>query len=238
MVDCGSASAFTYAVCPYLRSRGVTRLDGLVLTHGDAQHIGGTTELLSELDPAEVVDSPLRDRSSTRKALHAALEASGLGKTLVARGDVLTLAPGVVLRVLFPPPGYVAGLADDKALVLRLDADGKRLLLSSDAGFLTETWLLENAPADELRCDVWIKQRHHSDFSGTPDFLAAARPSVIVASGAETPAEAERDAAWAAEVEARGIRLLRQDATGAVHVALDARGHWTAEPFLPPRPPK
>jgi len=238
MVDCGSANAFTYTVCPYLRSRGVTLLDGLLLTHGDAQHIGGTPDLLSELEPAEVIDSPLRDRSSTRKKLHAALEASGRGKTLVARGDALTLARGVVLRVLFPPPGYAASLADDKALVLRLDATGRRILLSSDAGFLTETWLLENTHADELRCDVWIKQRHHSDLSGTPEFLAATRPSVIIASGATTPAEADRDAAWGAEVRALGIRLLRQDATGAVHVTLDKRGKWTAEPFLPPTQPK
>ena len=238
MVDCGSANAFTYTVCPYLRSRGVTRLDGLLLTHGDAQHIGGTPALLRELEPAEVVDSPLRDRSSTRKKLQAAMEASGRGKTLVARGDALTLAPGVVLRVLFPPPGYAASLADDKAFVLRLDAAGGRILLSSDAGFLTETWLLENASADELRCDVWIKQRHHSDLSGTPDFLAAARPSVIVAPSATTPPEADRDAAWAAEVRALGIRLLRQDATGAAHVTLDAGGKWTAEPFLPTTQPK
>ncbi len=234
MVDCGNANAYTYAVCPYLRSRGVTRLDGLLLTHGDAQHIGGAEALLREMEPGEVVDSPLHDRSPSRKRTHQALEASGRGKTLVARGDVLTLAPGVRLQVLFPPPGYAANRADDKALVLRLDAAGRKVLLSSDAGFLTETWLLENAPPDELRCDIWIKQRHRGDLSGTPDFLAAAHPSVIVASSAAFPPEEQLDPAWAAAVEARGIRLLRQDATGAVRITLDARGHWTAEPFLQP----
>ncbi|MDD5351443.1 MAG: MBL fold metallo-hydrolase, partial [Chthoniobacteraceae bacterium] len=234
MVDCGNANAFTYNVAPYLRSRGVTRLDGLLLTHGDARQIGGAAGLLRELEPAEIVDSPLRDKSSTRKAIHQALEATGIGKTLVARGDVLTLAPGVRLRVLFPPPGYAANRADDKAMVLRLEAAGRAILLSSDAGFLTETWLLENADPGELRCDVWIKQRHGGDLSGTPDFLAAARPALVVASGAAAPAEAERDAAWDAEAREQGIRVLRQDATGAVHIAVDAQGRWTAEPFLPP----
>ena len=181
---------------------------------------------------AEVIDTPPRDRSSYRRALHASLEAAGKGKALVARGDTLTLAPGVVLHVLFPPEGFRASCADDQALVLRLDAAGRRILLSSDAGFLTENWLLENAPPEALRSDLWIKQMHANDFSGTPDFIQAVRPSVIVASSTAFPPEEQIKEEWAAQVEALGIRLLRQDRTGAVRITLDTHGAWQAEPFL------
>ena len=232
LVDCGNASAFTYTLAPYLRSRGVNTLDGLVLTHGDSHHIGGAAELLRNLPVAEVIDTPPRDRSSYRRALHASLEAAGKGKALVARGDTLTLAPGVVLHVLFPPEGFRASCADDQALVLRLDAAGRRILLSSDAGFLTENWLLENAPPEALRSDLWIKQMHANDFSGTPDFIQAVRPSVIVASSTAFPPEEQIKEEWAAQVEALGIRLLRQDRTGAVRITLDTHGAWQAEPFL------
>lgn len=232
LVDCGSANAFTYSVCPYLRSRGVTRLDGIVLTHGDAKHIGGALEALRELAPREIIDSPLRDRSPSRKALHQAIQDAGLGKTLVMRGDVLTLAPGVRIHVLFPPAGHTANRADDKALVLRIDAGAARFLLSSDAGFPTEAWLLEHGAPGELRCDAWIKQRHANDLSGTPDFLGAVRPALVIASGAESPAQAEDDRAWDEQVRSRGARVLRQSASGAVRIAIDAQGRWNAEPFL------
>ena len=234
LVDCGSTPAFTYSIAPYLRSRGVNNLDGLLLTHGDSQHIGGALEVLREMAPAEVVDAPQRDRSSYRRAVREALETAGKGKNVVARGDALTLAPGVVLRVLFPPEGFRASRADDQALVLRLDAAGRRILLSSDAGFLTESWLLENAPAEELRSDLWIKQMHDKDFSGTPDFLNAVRPALIVASSTPFPPEEQIKEEWAAQVEELGIRLLRQDRTGAVRITLDADGAWRAEPFLNP----
>jgi len=232
LVDCGSASAFTYGISPYLRSRGVNNLDGFLLTHGDSHHIGGAAELLRDMVPAEVVDSPPLDRSSYRRAVHASLEASGKGKAIVSRGDALTLAPGVVLHVLFPPDGFRASCADDQAFVLRLDAAGKRILLSSDAGFLTESWLLENAPAEELRSDIWVKQMHAKDLSGTPEFLQAVRPSLVVASSTPFPPEESLSEEWAAQVEALGIRLLRQDRTGAVKITLDANGAWQAEPFL------
>lgn len=234
MLDCGSASAFTYSVAPYLRSRGVNHLDGFLLTHGDSQHIGGSAELLRDMAPAEVIDSPLRDRSPYRKAAQATLEASAQGKGIVSRGDILTLAPGITLRILFPPEGLRATSADDKAFVLRLDAGGKRILFTSDAGFLTERWLLENAPVEELHSDILIKQMHGKDFSGTPAFLAAVRPTLLVASSTPFPPQEHINDDWAAQVESRGIRLLRQDRTGAVKITLNADGVWQVEPFLKP----
>jgi len=234
LLDCGSASAFTYTVSPYLRSRGVNNLDGFLLTHGDSQHIGGAAELLREMAPAEVIDSPLADRSLYRRATHTALETLAKGKAIVRRGDTLTLAPGITLRVLFPPPDCRASSADDKALVLRLDAANKRILFTSDAGFLTERWLLENAPGQELQADILVKQMHARDFSGTPEFLKAVHPALIVASSATFPPQERIKEEWARQVEALGIRLLRQDQTGAVQITLDAGRTWNAEPFMKP----
>ena len=211
-------------------------LDGLLLTHGDAQHIGGALELLNTFAPAEVVDSPLRDRSPTRRAVQDALAATSQGKSLVERGDVLPLAPGVTLHILFPPEGLHAGPADDKALVLRLDAAGKRILFTSDAGFPTERWLEENAPPDELRADILVKQMHGKDFSGTPEFLQAVGPALIVASSTRFPPQEAIREEWAAQVKALGIRLLRQDQTGAVRITLQRDGTWQAEPFLKAQP--
>jgi len=75
---------------------------------------------------------------------------------------------------------------------------------------------------------------HASDFSGTPDFLDAVHPSLIVASSTSFPPEEQIREEWAAQVEALGIRLLRQDRTGAVRITLDAHGAWQAEPFMKP----
>ncbi len=241
LVDCGSATAFARIVTPYLQSRGVNRLEGLILTHGDSHHIGGAPGLLASrtLAPAEVIDSPLRDRSAYRRAVHTTLAAQNTGAAIVWRGDVLTLAPGITLHVLFPPEGLQARAADDKTLVIRLDVSTPghpehttRILFTSDAGFLTEHWLLEHAPAEELRSDILVKGMHASDLSGTPEFLDAVRPALVVTSGADFPPAEQVKAEWAATVATRGISLLRQDKAGAVRIAIDGQGGWRAEPYL------
>ena len=220
LLDCGPAKSYGRSVLPYLRSRGVNRLDGLLLSHGDAQHLGAAPELIEDFTPRIVLDSPLKDRSSTRRGLHAALAESGAGKALVRRGDVVSLSPETRLRVLYPPAGLVRQLADDKALVVRLESRDFRVLFASDCGFRTEQWLLENEP--DLRADVLIKGHHSRDFSGTMDFLGRVNPQVIVCSALRLGAGLDALDDWSAEVARRGMALFRQDRCGAVQI--ESRG--------------
>lgn len=230
LIDCGSAVSYRTTVLPYLRSRGVNRLDGLILTHGDSHHIGGALTALADFGPRAVFDSPLGDRSSARAAVHRELAAHRRGKSIALRGDRIHTAPGATVRVLFPPGGLRRNLADDKALVLLLECAGSRVLFMSDSGFSTEQWLLENEP--DVRADILIKGAHASDLSGTAEFLARVAPQAVICNqpglGGDPAAldEFERGAA------ARGIVTFRQDLAGAVRVELREGGAFEIRAFL------
>jgi ComEC/Rec2-related protein len=218
LIDCGHGYAYEQIVVPYLRSQGVTSLEGFVLTHGDAPHMGSAPALLADLHPRLVLDSPVKDRSRSRRDFHAVLVAADAPKRLVWRGDAFDLAPGVRLSVLYPPPGLQRSLADDKALVLRLEAAGTRALFVSDAGYATEQWLLQNEP--DLRADVLVKGQHAKDLSGSADLLHAVQPELIVSAPPRLGANPDERDQWVRAVEAQGIVLFSQEQTGAVHVAL------------------
>lgn len=230
LLDAGSRFAYERTVLPYLRSRGVNRLDGLILTHGDSHHLGGALPALDDFYPQRIVDSPLNDRSPTRDALHAELAARQLGKSICTRGDILRIAPDVSLRILFPPAGLKRAVADDKAFVLQLDCAGTRVLFMSDSGFNTEQWLLENEPG--LRSDVLVKGHHGKDLSGTLDFLARVQPRTVICAQfdmARGPAALDE---WAQSVTEMGIEVFRQDRTGAVRVELNASGEFEVRGFV------
>ena len=63
LVDCGDSRSVEFVTIPFLRSRGVNRLEQFVLTHGDVRHIGGATNLFQSVDPMIVIKSPLQFRS-------------------------------------------------------------------------------------------------------------------------------------------------------------------------------
>ncbi len=222
LLDCGGEVAYDRIVLPYLRTRGVNRLDGLLLTHGDVKHIGGALSALDDFRPRFLADSVLRDRSPTRQNFHAELARRGLGKGLYERGDVIHLG-GAMLRVLYPPAGIQRATADDKALVVQLEAAGTRVLFMSDSGFATEQWLIENE--SDLRSDIVVKGQHAKDLSGTLDFLARVQPRAVICSGLAYGEPPEKLDAWEQSVAARGITVFRQDRAGAVHLEIRATGY-------------
>ncbi len=229
MVDCGAAREYEGMLLPYLRSRGVNRLDGLLLSHGDASHIGAAWPLFEDFRPRWVADTTLSDRSPTRRDIHARLAAAGVGKRYLRRGDELPLASGAVMKVLYPPDEIARTLADDRALVCRIEAAGLRVLLISDAGFFTENWLLENEP--DLAAEVLVAGWHSRDISGTPDFLSRVRPLAAVCSLPPFGSPPERVAEWERSVRALGAEPFQQERSGAVRVEMHADGTLLVRSF-------
>ncbi|MEP6669454.1 MAG: ComEC/Rec2 family competence protein [Chthoniobacter sp.] len=233
LLDCGDEAHYNHTILPYLRSRGVNRLDGLLLTHGNVKHIGAATTSINDFRPYLLADSTLRDRSSTRRNLHTWLAQRQLGKGLYIRDDAIHLG-NTTLRVLYPPAGLKRTTAGDMALVLRLEAGGTRALLMSASGFITEQWLLENEP--DLRSDILIKGQHTKDLSGTPDFLARVAPKVVICSALGYGEPIAKLDAWEAATAAQGITVFRQDKTGAVHIdirdqAYEVRGFVNGQTY-------
>lgn len=239
LIDCGPKWELDRVVAPWLRSRGKSAPEGLILTHGDARHIGAAGELVGSNPPAAIVESMLDDRSSQRNQLKKRLQELRIPKSLHRAGDTIRVSQDATLRVLYPPPGILRDVADDKALVVRLDAAGTRILFLSDAGPVTLDWLLQNAPS-ELPADVIVKGAPCSGVPMDTAFIDAARPALIVSTAAQFPGSERMDESWMRLVEDRGIRVFRQDQSGAVRIDIrpqgyEASGFFDGEKFSVPR---
>jgi beta-lactamase superfamily II metal-dependent hydrolase len=78
--------------------------------------------------------------------------------------------------------------------------------------------LLRNYP--DLRADILIKGQHHSGNSGSPEFLDRVQPEAIVATSRDFPESERLKPEWTDAVRSRGIKLFRQDETGAMQIRL------------------
>jgi beta-lactamase superfamily II metal-dependent hydrolase len=230
LVDAGSARDYDRVLLPYLRSRGVNRLDGIILTHGDASHLGGAAGVLPDFRPRQIIDTAGRDRSVFHRKFLEFLRAQQRTARFSQAGDEFTISRDVTARVLFPPADFNADRADDQALVVQLLVLGKpRVLMMSDSGEATENILLEKYP--DLRCAILIKGQHHTGVSATPAFLDRVQPQAIVATSRDFPESERLKPEWLEEVRRRGIKLFRQDETGAVQIQL-FRDQWEASAYV------
>jgi ComEC/Rec2-related protein len=233
LVDCGSERTYERIVRQYLHWAGVNRLTGLVLTHGDSQHIGGIMQLLTDFPRVRVLDNPAPDRSVIHRRLSRIVsEVGGRGRKPLelAAGDNFDLSRDAIAHILFPPRGFAGATADDQALIIRLStAPGTSVLFMSDNGVESERTLLSNA--SNLQSDILLKGQHSSGISGSAPFLDAVRPRLIIATSREFPEHERISEQWAEQLRVRGIKLFRQDETGAVELNFSNQ-EWTARAYL------
>src|SRR5262249_45043581 len=106
-------------IAPFLWSRGIRRIDEVLLSHADLDHFNGLTELLERFAVGQVTCTP----SFSEKHLAgveltlAELRRHGVPVRTVKAGDVLT-AGDVTLEVLHPPAVGPDGNENTRSLVL------------------------------------------------------------------------------------------------------------------------
>jgi ComEC/Rec2-related protein len=235
LLDCGSERNYERILRPYLHSAGINQLAGFLLSHGDALHIGGATRLLDDLPPKCLIDNPLSDRSVVHRRLRRAFEERRLQSKRFGFGENIAISPDTSARVFFLHPSPGGTTADDQVMVVQLMvALSTKILMMSDSGYETEKALAESGA--DLRSDILIKGQHHSGESGSEAFLDAVRPRLIIATSRDFPAHQQLSKELVGRVRARGVKLFRQDETGAVELRFapeywEARAYVTGETF-------
>ncbi len=178
LIDAARPFEYTRGVVPCLRARGVDRLDGLLLTQGDADHLAAASLALREFSPARVVDPALGTGSTTFRDFRQGLAEKPRPETSCRRGDKIFFSPGVEADVLYPPddlPGRVRAAAD-RALVLQLHAANWRVLLLTEGDGAAAAWLLAHEPPGALASETLIT----AGPTISADLLAAVQPRLVL----------------------------------------------------------
>ena len=223
LLDCGDAWDFKTSIQPWMRGIGKLAPETVVLTHGDAEHIGGAASMTTS--QTHFFESTLQDRSPIRQKLQAELAARSIPKSIVQSGDVIPISDSATLQILHPPASLMENKADDKAIIARLESRGASILFLSDSGPMA--W--ENL--GPTRADIAVIGRHHSGILPEPGFLQNLGIRRVIATAAAFPQNEPIDENWAAALRDRGIELFRMDESGAVQI-LAWPGRLEIESFL------
>jgi len=215
LLDCGSETDTRNTLVPAAHSYGIQTLDGLLLSHGNAAHIGGAITAQEAFNPKRIVNSALEDSSLSRRHILEWFAANHIPIQTTSAGDYLEASDTESLEVLYPPTELAAGVADDKGIVLRWTTPSWTILFTADAGLPTERWLLTNS-RDRLHADVWVRGTHSREITGTDDFVRAVGARLIVVEGSRTDPSCQANRLWAARQRQTGAVVWLQEACGAV----------------------
>lgn len=202
-------------ILPYLRMRGVRALDLQVLSHDDADHVGGARSVLAAL-PVKAFAAPAGGAGLLPAPARARLRACAAGQRW--QWD------GVDFEFLHPPAhGELAGRAgNEQSCVLRVRAPEGSLLLNGDIGAASEAALLAAHGAAALATTVVVSAHHGSRSSSSAPFVDATMAEAVIHSvGHGNAFSHPHPQVWARWAWA-GARNWRTDGQGAIEVDVAA----------------
>lgn len=152
-------------VVPYLANHlGVDRVDKLIVGHGDADHIGGASSVLSALRIEEVITSaPQQLTAFHPRECHA--------------GEAWEW-DGVRFEMIHPPAEYQSS-ENNRSCVLRIDTPTSSVLVTGDIEAHAEAYLVKEA-SEKLDADVLVVPHHGSKTSSTSAFIDAVSPRIAL----------------------------------------------------------
>ena len=228
LIDGGSSNKSKvgqYQILPFLKSQGISRLDGILISHTDGDHISGVRELLDfmgkELISLQVGCLYLPGLSCPSEEwveLAKAAETAGVQVHMVSRDDTVK-AGKLTLTVLSPKQGASGENVNEDAMVLRLDYLDFCGLFTGDIGEETEKLLIQ----ENMLADVdFLKVGHHgSRYSSSQPFLDTIRPQVAVISCSETNIYGHPSPETIERLEVSGCQVEYTMKNGAITLETD-----------------
>ncbi|CAG1064860.1 partial ComE operon protein 3, partial [uncultured bacterium] len=200
-------------VAPFLRSKGVERIDYMVLSHAQQDHMGGLSFIARNMDVGEF----WWNGEGSLGRLGAALEENKVVKKIVGSSTGKKAAGNA--EVEFFNRSQDSFDTNDNSLVMKVSYGQRSFLFSGDISEKAEKAIASGA----IEADVLKAPHHGSKYSSSAGFLSAVRPSVVVVSAGRLNSFGFPHAESLERYEAAGAAVMRTDTMGAVIIETDGK---------------
>ena len=199
----GGTVAARVSLLPYLRARGIRRIDRLVLSHDDQDHAGGAALVAGATEIARTLAPP-----GSRFA--------GVGQCVAGSAWEWD---GIAFRVLHPDQAF-EGSDNDRSCALRVSGPGGSALLLADPEAAAESELVRQA----IAADVVLVPHHGSATSSSPALIDAVSARVGIASAGFGNRWRMPRADVVARWRAAGTTVISTAEQGAVRIRIPSTG--------------
>lgn len=215
LVDCGSSNSWKNpgeTAARQLLSMGCRRLDCLLLTHYDKDHISGVTGLLARLKVDTLLVPEAENSEELQNAVFAAAKENGVTVHFVTAEERMDFGQGTL--TVFPPLGDAGD--NERGLTVLASVEDQDFLITGDMNSATEKKLLEVYDIPDI--EGLVAGHHGSKYSTSQELLETLMPeTVCVSVGSNSYGHPAGETL--VRLARQGCGIYRTDMHGTIHLA-------------------
>ena len=231
LMDCGSSNkknTAQYQLLPYLKSRGISHINGIMISHTDKDHISGIMELLefmgqglTSMEADTLILPDWEKPPEVYRTLIRLAENAGMNVFQVESGNSFHMGEAG-FHVLAPAKDALGEDVNEEGMVVELNYRSFRGLFTGDAGEPTEKAILSR-----LRDVDFLKVGHHgSRYSSCQEFLDQVKAEIAVISCSDSNTYGHPSPETTLRLKKSGTKTEFTMKNGAVSVCTDGKRMW------------
>jgi competence protein ComEC len=212
LIDAGNNNQAA-VVCDYLKKQKISKIDILVGTHPDADHIGGLDAVIDNFEIGKIYLPKVQANTKTFEDVLLAIQRKGLKVSTAKAGLTLDWEADAAVQML-APTGEHPDDTNDMSAVIHLDYGDTSFLFTGDAELKSEHEMIDAKV--NLKSDVLLVGHHGSKSSTSQAFLEAVRPSYAVIQVGKSNNYGHPSAEVLNRLADGGIKTFRNDEQGNI----------------------
>lgn len=223
----GGDRATSSFVVSYLQKQGVEKLDYIISSHYDSDHVYGLIGCINAFDVDTLICSDYDHDTDTYDSFVNAVSSKGLEMQHPAVGTVYNFGTGSF--VILAPDSVSASDSNNNSVAIKLTNGDNSFIFVGDAEADSEAAMCSSGT--DLDCDVLVPS-HHGSATGTSwDFLQATVPEYAVISCGEGNQYGHPDKDTMDKLESMDIQVFRTDKQGTIVAVSDGTDiEWNQDP--------
>lgn len=239
LVDGGGSEYGSYDVgekilLPYLLDRRIKKLDYVIISHFDTDHVGGILTVLEKLEIDNVIISKQYEDSDNYRKFIEIVRREKIDIVIVNKGDILNIEKDITIKILHPnSKGFISeNPLNNNSIVFNLIYDQFSMLFTGDIEEIAEKQILkEYKNKKQLKANILKVAHHGSNSSSIEEFLEEVNPQIALIGVGKNNLYGHPSNNVIDRLNKLKIKIYRTDENGEINISVNRNGGMKLRKF-------
>ena len=240
LIDAGEGNTDKYdygekVVLPYLLDRKIKKIDYMIISHCDSDHIGGCFAILENLKVQKVFLGVQPKISKQLEDLIKISKKKNIEIVMLEKGNKIKIEKEIIIDVLSPNKQKLIteNNLNNNSLLIKLKYNDFSMLFTGDIEEIAEKQILDEYKNSDILKTTILKVAHHgSKTSSIQEFINEVKPKIALIGVGKNNKFGHPNEDVLERLELIGARIYRNDESGEINIFVNKKGNIKTKKFI------